>query len=281
MTDDTLEVLTVLRRTEQYLGKAGIDTPRLDAEVLLAFVLGIPRMGLYTGYDRPLTPQELGSYRGLIRRRADREPVAYLTGEKEFYSLSFHVTHDTLVPRPDTEHLVDAAMEFAEDIAEPRLLDVGTGSGCIPIAWAANVPAGRFVATDISAAALAVARENADRHGVADRGEFLEGDLYAPVTGSFDLVVSNPPYVEPGEKTDPECRVEPSQAVFTEGDPVLVYRRLLEEAPGVLRSGGTLLLELPGSREDEISSLAPAGIEVLEVRRDYGGRPRVLVAKAS
>jgi len=282
MGAETLEVLTVLRRTEQYLGKAGIDTPRLDAEVLLAFVLGVPRMSLYTGYDRPLTPDELGRYRELVRLRADREPVAYLTGEKEFYSLPFRVTRDTLVPRPDTEHIVDAAIEFSRKLDAPRLLDIGTGSGCIAVAWAANVPGGTFVAVDLSEPALAVAIENADRHGVADRGEFRPGDLFAPVAGgpAFDLVVSNPPYVDPEEETDPECRREPGSAVFTEGDPVEVYARLLEGAPAVLRPGGWLLLELPGSREEEIAARAPDSLSVIEVRRDYGGRPRVLIARA-
>lgn len=250
--------------------------------MLLAFVLDAPRMALYTGYDRPLTPAELDRYRALVRRRADREPVAYLTGEKEFYSLAFRVTRDTLVPRPDTEHLVDAAIEFSKGLEAPRLLDVGTGTGCIAVAWAKNVPAGSFTAIDLSPAALAVAEENAERHGVGDRGEFAEGDLFAPVGegASFDLVVSNPPYVDPDEETDPECRVEPSRAVFTEGDPIGIYGRLLEGAAAVMRAGGTLLLELPGSREDEIAALAPPGIEVIEVRKDYGGRPRVLVARA-
>jgi len=280
MTPERLEVLTVLRRTEQYLGKVGIDTPRLDAEVLLASVLGVPRMALYTGYDRPLTPDELDRYRDLVRRRADREPVAYLTGEKEFYSLAFHVTHDTLVPRPDTEHLVDAAIEVAADLEAPRLLDLGTGSGCIAVAWAVNVPAGAFVAVDRSESALAIAVKNAERHEVSDRGEFFAGDLFAPVEGGapFDLVVSNPPYVDPAEETDPECRAEPSQAIFTEGDSIEFYRRLLDGAPAVLRPGGVVLLELPGRREDEIAALAPDGLTVTEIRRDYGGRPRVLVA---
>jgi release factor glutamine methyltransferase len=279
VSDEALEVLTVLRRTEQYLGRAGIESPRLDAEVLLAFVLKVPRIQLYAGYDRSLTPTELDDYRGLIRRRADREPVAYLTGEKEFYSLEFEVGPDVLVPRPDTEHLVDRALEIAKGLESPRLLDVGTGSGCIAVSWAVNVPAGRFVASDVSEGALAVAARNAERHGVADRGEFVQGDLFEPVSGPFDLVVSNPPYVAPDEETDPECLREPDQAVFTEGDPIGMYRRLLEGAPAVLAPGGWLLLELPGDREDEIAAAAPEGLTVVEVVCDYGGRPRVLVLR--
>lgn len=277
MSDEALEVLTVLRRTEQYLARAGIDSPRLDAEVLLAFVLKIPRIQLYAGYDRPLTPAELDAYRGLIRRRADREPVAYLTGEKEFYSLDFEVGPDVLVPRPDTEHLVDRAVEIAKGLESPRLLDLGTGSGCIAVSWAVNVPAGTFVASDVSEGALAVAARNAERHGVAERGRFVKGDLFQPVAGPFDLVVSNPPYVAPEEETDPECLREPDQAVFTKGDPIGMYRRLLQGAPAVLAPGGWVLLELPGDREEEITAEAPDGLTVFEVVRDYGGRPRVLV----
>jgi release factor glutamine methyltransferase len=208
--------------------------------------------------------------------------VAYLTGQKEFYSLSFRVTRDTLVPRPDTEHLVDAAIELSRDAEEPRLLDIGTGTGCIAIAWAVNVPGGRFVAVDVSEAALAVAADNAARHGVGERGDFRGGDLFGPVEGEapFDLVVSNPPYVGRDEETDPECRHEPAGAVFTEGDPIRIYSRILEQAPGRLRPGGALLLELPGSREEEIAARAPEALSVTEVRRDYGGRPRVLIARA-
>jgi len=280
VTDDRLEVLTVLRRTEQYLRKAGIESPRLDAEVLLGHVLGVPRISLYTGYDRPLTRDELGRYRELIRRRADREPVAYLTGVKEFYSLEITVTPAVLVPRPETEHLVDLAVELSKGLDTPRLLDVGTGSGCIAVAWATEVPEGRFVATDTSEEALAVARGNAERAEVADRGEFLPGDLYEPAEGAFDIVVSNPPYVGCDEEVDPECRAEPELAVFSPGPPEEIYRRLLEGAPALLRPGGHLILELPGGLEEEIRALIPGSLEFEKVVKDYAGLPRVLVAHA-
>ncbi len=281
MAEERLAVLEALRRTEQYFRKAGIPSARLDAEVLLAFVLKVPRIRLYAGFDRPLAPPELESYRTLVRRRADREPVAYLTGTKEFHSFEFRVTPDVLVPRPETEHLVDVAVEVARGLPAPRLLDVGTGSGAIAVAWARAVPVGTFVATDVSEAALAVAKENAERAGVAGRGEFAAGDLYEAVgdRGPFDVIASNPPYVGSDEDVDPECRREPAGAIFAGADPTVFYRRLAEGAPARLRPGGHFLLELPGARADEIRALLPAALSPLPVVKDFGGRPRVLVAR--
>lgn len=246
--------------------------------MLLAHVLGIARIKLYTGYDRPLESRELDAFRAFVRRRADRVPVAYLTGAKEFHSLSFEVGPDVLVPRPETEHLVDAAVERARALGAPRILDVGTGSGCIAVSVLADVPAVRAVATDVCGAALAVARRNAAAHGVADRIELLEGDLYEPVRDrAFDLVLSNPPYVGREETVDPECRAEPDGAVFADPDPVAVYRRFMEGAPAVLAPGGHLLLELPGSRLDEIRASIPPELAEEAVISDYHGLPRVLV----
>jgi release factor glutamine methyltransferase len=280
MSEDRLTVLTILARSEQYFRKAGLDSPRLDAEVLLAFALGISRIELYTGYDRPLTYEETATCRELVRRRADRVPVAYITGMKEFHSLEFTVDERVLIPRPETEHLVDAAVELAEALDEPRLLDIGTGSGAIAVAFAVVCSEARFVATDLSADALTVAHINAERHGVADRGEFLEGDFYAPLKDQapFDLIVSNPPYVAPDEEVDPECLKEPRLALFTD-DPVAVYRRLLEGAPDHLKPGGHVLLEIPENREEEITAAAPPELTVERVIRDFPGHPRVLVAK--
>ena len=281
MPEDRLTVLMILERSEQYFRKAGIDSPRLDAEVLLAFVLGFARIELYTGFDRPLTPGEIVGYRKLVRRRADRVPVAYIIGKKEFHSLDLAVDERVLIPRPETEHLVDAAVELAEGLKAPRLLDIGTGSGAIAVAFASVCPAACFTATDLSREALAVARANAATHGVAERGEFLEGDLYEPVADEdrFDLVVSNPPYVAPDEEVDPECLKEPRLALFTDGDPVDIYRRLLTGAPKHLVPGGHVLLEIPENREQEIRAVAPPELEVTQVIRDFQGHPRVLVAR--
>jgi release factor glutamine methyltransferase len=277
---ETLPLLEVLTRAEGYLAKAGIWTSRLDAEVLLAHVLGATRIQLYAWYDRPLREEEREAYRALVRRRADRAPVAYLTGRREFLSLDFRVTPDVLIPRPETELLVERAVELVNGSAAPRLLDVGTGSGCIAVAWAHEVPDGSFVATDVSAAALGVARGNAESIGVAGRGEFLEGDLFGPVAGRvFGLVVSNPPYVGTGEEVDPECLREPSAAVFAGDDALLFYRRLLPSAAPHLAPGGHLLLELPGSREPEVRAMIPPELEFIETIRDYQRHPRVLVCR--
>jgi release factor glutamine methyltransferase len=278
---DRLGVLDVLRRTEQYLSRAGIETARLDAEVLLAYLLGASRIQLYTGYDRPLTGEEIEAYRVLVRRRAERVPVAYLTGVKEFHSLPFRVTFDVLVPRPETELLVERAIALSRGSEQPHLLDLGTGSGCIAVAFAVSCPDARATAVDISAEALEVARENAGTHGVLSRTEWLCGDLYGPLAGRgpFDLVVSNPPYVAPGEETDPECRQEPTRAVFTEGDPLEMYERILSDAPRHLKPGGHLLVELPGDRSKEIGDLLPSGMTLVEIVPDYQDLPRVLVAR--
>ena len=281
MPEERLPVLEVLRRTEEYFRRAGIESARLDAEVLLAHVLGGSRIQLYTGYDRPLLPDELSRYRLLVRRRAGREPVAYLTGTREFHSLDFKVDPTVLIPRPETEHLVERAIEVAAALAAPRLLDLGTGSGAIAVSFAVNVPAGRIVATDISAEALEVARGNADRHAVLNRIQFALGDMYAPVRDQepFDIVAVNPPYVGEEEEVDPECRAEPRGAIFTDGDPIDHYARVLAGAATVLRPGGVLLMELPGAREREIAAVMPAALALVAVHRDYQSLPRVLEAR--
>ena len=268
-------VREVLQRSASWLRDKGFESARLEAELLLAHLLGLDRVTLYTQADRPLDTGELERCRELLRRRAQGEPVAYLTGKREFYGLEFAVGPAVLVPRPETELLVDRARE----LRPARILDVGTGSGCIAVACAVRLPEAEVTATDLSAPALEIARENARRHGVAERVRFLEGDLFAPVAGErFDLVVSNPPYVADGDAAA-VARHEPGSALFAEPRGLDVIARLLAAAPEHLAPGGTLLLEIGEDQADEVRALA-TGFGAVSVRPDLAGRPRVLEAAA-
>jgi release factor glutamine methyltransferase len=267
----------VLLRSASWLRQRGFESARLEAELLLAHVLGVDRVTLYVHADRPLDDAELEGCRALLRRRGEGEPVAYLTGRREFYGLELKVNRAVLVPRPETELLVDRARE----IAPRRLLDVGTGSGCIAVACAVRMPGAAVTATEVSAAALEVARENAARHGVADRIRFLQGDLFAPVPGDerFDLIASNPPYVAEGQARD-VARHEPREALYAGPEGLDVIARLLDGAPSRLAPTGTLLVEIGEDQAAAALDLARARFERVEVRRDLAGLPRVLEASA-
>jgi release factor glutamine methyltransferase len=279
-------VLDLLRWTTDHFASRGIDTPRLDAEVLLACALECDRLGLYLEYEKPVEEAERARFRELVRRRADeRIPVALLTGTREFWSLSLEVTPDVLVPRPETETLVASALERLPDAeAELRVLDVGTGSGAVALALAAERPKARVVATDVSAAALAVAGRNAERLGLADRVAFAQGDLFEPVAGErFDLVVSNPPYIARGEAGSlaPELRHEPESALYAGADGLEVLRRLVAEAGDHLEAGGVLVLEIdPGQAPALLQLCADAGLRDVRVQRDLAGRARAVSALA-
>jgi len=268
-----------------HLASKGIDTARLDAELLLAEVLGLSRVELYTNYDRPLTPDEVDRYRELLRRRARREPVAYILGRKEFWSLEFAVDRRVLVPRPETETLVEEVLAFARSRPVERILDIGTGCGAVAVALAVELPACRVVATDASAAVLEVAPGNARRHGVADRIEFRLGDLFAAVAEGerFDVVVSNPPYCREDELDglEPEVRDwEPRPALAAGPDGMAVTGRIIDEAPRVLRPEGRLFLEVGTQAELVRRRLAERGWREIAVRADLAGRPRVVAAAA-
>ena len=241
----------LLSWTTEYLERHGSDSPRLDAELLLAEVLDRPRIQLYATFEQEPDEAARGRFRELVKRRAAGEPVAYLLGRREFYSLDFRVTPDVLIPRPETEHLVVTLLDLAR--AEPRpspvIADIGTGSGILAITLAKHLPDARITATDISTAALAVARENAAAHGVEDRIEFVEGDLFGgvPEGQTFDFVVSNPPYVSttemeqlPGEVHDHE----PHGALLAGERGTEVIERLVPQAVERLRDGGHLLIEI-------------------------------------
>jgi len=273
--------LELVRLTAEYLAGRGVANPRLDAEVLLAHVLGVPRIRLYTEFDKPLEEAEVAAYREAVRRRARRQPVAYITGEREFWSLRFRVAPGVLVPRPETELLVEAALEGTADTG--RILDLGTGSGCVVVAFLRERPGWTGVGVDASAQALEVARENAGSLGVADRVELRQGDLFEPVRGErFDRVVSNPPYVPTAEleTLEPEVsRFEPRGALDGGPDGLDVIRRIAAAAAGFLAPGGRLALEFGRGQERAVAAiLEEAGLSRVEIRDDLAGIPRVAVA---
>jgi len=283
--DRTWTVLELLRWTTQHFSERGIETPRLDAECLLAFALDCDRLRLYVDYEKPVEETQRARFRELVRERGgDRVPVALLTGRREFWSLPLRVSRDVLVPRPETETLVATALELVPDRdAEVAVLDVGTGSGAIALAIASERVKARITATDLSAAALAVARENAAALALSDRVRFLEGSLFEPVAGeSFDLVVSNPPYVAERDAAGlpPELRHEPASALFAGPDGTDVLRAIAARVGEVLAPGGAVLVELdPRQAEAMRAWLREAGLVAINLHRDVAGRQRVVSAR--
>jgi len=281
----TWTVLDLLRWTTQHFAERGIDTPRLDAECLLAFALGCDRLALYVNHDRPVDDGERARFRDLVRERAaSRVPVALLVGEREFWSLRLRVTRDVLVPRPDTETLVAAALDlFPDREAELAVLDVGTGSGAIALAIASERPKARVTATDVSAPALAVARDNAERLGLAGRIRLAEGPLFEPVAGErFDLVVSNPPYVALRDAASlaPELAHEPRGALFAGADGTDVLRAFAAQVREALAPDGAALVELDPAQADTVAAwLAAADLREVRTHRDMAGRARVVAAR--
>ncbi len=283
-------LMEVLGAASAWLRGRGVESPRLEAEILLAKALGTDRLRLYLEFDRPLTEEEKEGFRKLLRERARGVPAAYLVGEKEFHSLSFLVDSRVLVPRPETETLLEAALEVTAAAGEEGLFaDVGTGSGCLAVSFLVERPSWRGFATDLSAPALEVARANVERHGAGKRLQLLQGDLLAPLGGllpggSLELVLSNPPYVERGESdlAPGVARFEPEAALFPGPEGVQgLWGRLLEEASFFLREGGWLLLECaPGQAEDLAERFREGGAwQGEKTWKDLAGRPRVVGAQ--
>lgn len=271
-------VLRLLRWTADYFAARGIDAPRLDAELLLAETLGLDRVGLYLNFERPLQAAELAAYREQVRRRAAREPLAYILGRSEFWSRPLKVTPAVLIPRPETELLVELALPRLADGS--RVLDVGTGSGALAIALAFERPDLRVTALDLSAAALAVAEENAAANGVAGRVACLAGDLHRLPAGPWELVVANPPYIPGAELATlmPDVRdYEPHLALDGGADGLDAYRALAGQAGAVLAPGGWLLVEVGAGQAPAVRGLfAAAGLQELLVAPDLAGIERVV-----
>jgi release factor glutamine methyltransferase len=285
-----MTVLEVIQRSTEFLARKGLDSARLQAELLLAHVLKLPRMQLYLNFERVLTPADLDHYRELIKRRGQREPLQHIVGSTSFCGLELAVSRQVLVPRPETELLAERAWTFlnqlpASGVQSPCALDFGTGSGCLAIALAVKCPLARIDAIDLSNDALAVARENAARHGAADRIRFLQGDGFAavPPGSEFDLLVSNPPYIPTSEiaTLEPEVRdYDPPQALDGGPDGLDFYRRLATEAAPRLKPAGKLMLEFGDGQSGRIEEILKNQKWVVdEVVNDYTQRPRILIAR--
>jgi release factor glutamine methyltransferase len=274
----------LLGPAREYLEGKGVPSPKLDAEYLLAHVLGVPRLELYLDHDRPLEEAEVDRLRDLLRRRGQREPLAYVLGSWNFYGVELHCDARALVPRPETEILVDRCLALLDGRPEPSILDVGTGTGAIALALAARLPGASVTAIDLSPDALALAAENAALNGLAERVELLEGDLLAPVEGRrFDLVASNPPYVAAGEPVDPEVSgYEPALAVYADDAGRAIHERLAAGAQEVLRPGGHLVIEVAEGQATWLAErLATLGYAGTAVTRDLRGIERVVDAEAA
>ena len=276
----------ILKWTEQYFGQKGVESPRLDAEVLLSHVLGKQRIYLYVHFDEPLQAEELARYRAMIKQRIDRVPVAYILGEKEFMGLTFKVTPDTLVPRPDTEILVQAAVDRLKQWTDGtvRLADIGTGSGAICLSVLSMLHGVTADTVDISPAARAVAEENAATLGLSERVTFHTGDLLTPIREQqFTAILSNPPYIPEADIQElaPEVRCkEPMTALSGGRDGLDFYRRLCDEAPAMLTDAGFMAFEVGIHQAEDVARLAEASPLIVrtEILKDYAGIDRVVVA---
>lgn len=276
-----------LAAAKQRLRAAGVDEAEISAELLLAHAMGKDRTFLFREPAHPIPPQQHERFLDLLRERERRCPVAYLLGEQEFMGLRFEVGPSVLIPRPETEQLVERALEILEGVSgAPRLADLGTGSGCIAIAIAKRDPRVRVAAIDRSDDALALARRNARRHGVEQRVRFLRGDLFSALREQpeFDLVVSNPPYIDPSQRDSlmPEVRdFEPAGALFAPaGHPTFFHAEIARQSATRLKPGGWLLLEMgAGQAQAAVGEVRLRGYDPIVCRRDFQGIERVLEAR--
>ncbi|TNE67515.1 MAG: peptide chain release factor N(5)-glutamine methyltransferase [Alphaproteobacteria bacterium] len=277
-------IAPILKTATGRLVAAGHDTARLDTEVLLSHVLGMSRLNMLSRQDRLLTDAEAEAFEAFIRRREGGEPVAYITGEREFWSLSFKVSPDTLIPRPDTETLVETVLNRA--VAPRHILDLGTGTGCILLSLLHEDGCVQGVGVDLSPGAVALARENAAALGLSARVQFLESDWFSAVVapaGGFDVVVSNPPYIPSPDLAGLMRDVrdhEPASALDGGPDGLAPYRLIAEQAPGYLASGGLLAVELGVGQADDVAAIfAAAGFGDITKSRDLGGIERIVAGK--
>ena len=282
-----MTVLEAIQKSTEFLAKKGVESPRLQAELLLAHLLKMPRMKLYLSFERALAPAETDALRELVKRRGRREPLQHLTGSVSFCGLEIAVNRQALVPRPETELLAEQGWQFLSTLnPQPSTaLDFGTGTGCLAIALAVKCPGAKITAVDVSAEALALAGKNAARHHVTGQIQFLPGDGFAAFSTdeSFDLIISNPPYIPTAEiaTLQPEVRdYDPGTALDGGADGLDFYRRLAREAKSFLKPDGLIMLEFGDGQDGTIRNIFEAEKWIVEaVKEDYSHRARILIAR--
>ncbi|MBV6419311.1 MAG: Release factor glutamine methyltransferase [Ignavibacteriaceae bacterium] len=278
-----ITVLEAIRLSTEYLDKKKIDSPRINAELLLAHIIGCKRLDLYLAFDRPLTEPELNIYRGLIKRRASYEPLQYIIGTVEFYGLVFKVTSSVLIPRPETELLVENIIKELSDKEQLNILEIGCGSGNIAISLAYHLKQAQIITTDISDAALNLAKENSQKLGVAERISFIRHNILTDDLlrfSMFDLVVSNPPYVSLQSYSSLQKEImgfEPRLAVTDESDGLTFYRIISEKVSGNIKKGGKLFFEISHGQCDDVKSIMTKNnFSKIEVIKDYQNIERIV-----
>lgn len=279
-------IIKILDWTKQYFTDRGVENPRLDAEVLLCAVLQCERIKLYMDFERPLTAAELAQYKNYVARRGQREPLAYILGEKEFMRNSFKVTPATLVPRPETELLVESLIKAAQGLkaeGDVKILDIGTGSGAIIVSLLDYLPNAKGVGVDISVDALIVAEENSRRIGVRERAGFVQSDLFSrvPADKKFDIIVSNPPYIPAADIAGlaKDVQKEPIGALDGGADGLDFYRRIISEAMDHMADEGILAFEVGINQAQVVAELCrKAGFKATAIREDYAGIERMVFA---
>ncbi len=280
---DRWTVRDILSWTSSYFAGKGLTSPRLDAELLLAHCLGTDRLNLYLNYDRPLGKEERGKYRWFVRRRISREPVALITGTKEFWSFSFEISRGVLIPRPDTEILVDAVLNTVSQIEDPRILEIGTGSGAVAVTLMRETKRGRVTATDMDIGAITCAAKNAKRSGVMDLMDFCVSDLFSAFgeNAQFDVVCSNPPYISTPElaQLQPEIRFfEPVAALDGGPDGLDTIKLIVASAGRYLKKSGRLFLEVGAGQAEDVQQafIFLGGFSKVYTFNDLAGIPRVV-----
>ena len=284
-----MTVLEAIKKSADFLSKKGVESARLQSELLLAHQLKLPRMKLYLNFDRELTPDETDSLRDLVKRRSAREPLQHIVGSTSFCGHEILVSRHALIPRPETELLAELGWKYLSTVNSEHLtaLDFGTGTGCIAIALAAKCPNTKITALDISPEALELARQNAGQNQVAERIDFLQGDGFAVLPGraEYDLIVSNPPYIASPEieTLEPEVKdFDPRTALDGGTDGLDFYHRLAKEAGPFLKPGGKIMVEFGDGQADAIKNIFEAEKWIVEaVQEDYSQRARILIAKSS